>query len=24
LFPIGQFLKNLLPWNRFAKWAESW
>jgi hypothetical protein len=24
LFLIGWFLKNLLLWNRFAKWTETW
>jgi hypothetical protein len=24
LFLIGRFLKNLLLWNRFAKWTETW
>jgi hypothetical protein len=24
LFLIGWFLKNVLLWNRFAKWTETW
>jgi hypothetical protein len=24
LFLIGWFLKNLLLWNRFVKWTETW